>query len=183
MTACVQTPTELAARTIELHSVLSQPRNLPMLRDYDMVAAVPQTEVWTTVPLPDGRWAVSQGKITVYDIPLADYPTLRKGLNSVEVSRRIRQWGRELPPGHPAYAEVSALAARLGSSPRKTFTVFEVVLPHAEKQPEGGEIKVTETNLSEIITNVEESILAAVGALVPLLGPAARAKVAGMIAA
>lgn len=183
MTACVQTAAELAARTVELHSVLSQPRNLPMLRDYDMVASVPQTEVWTTVPLPDGRWAVSQGKITVYDIPLADYPALRKGLNSVEVSRRIRQWGRELPPGHPAYAEVSALAARLGSSPRKAFTVFEVVLPHTEKQPEGGMVRASEINVGGIITDVEANVLAAVGALVPLLGPAARAKMAGMVAA
>lgn len=183
MTACVQTAAELAARAIELHRVQTQSPNLPMLTSCDLVAAVPQTELWVAVPLPEGGWAVSQGKITVYDIPLPDYPALRQGLNAVEVSRRIRQWGAELPPGHPAYAEVSALAARLGTAPRRVFRVFQVILPPVGKQPEEGEDGALAPDVSGAITDAEENVLTAVGALVPLLGSAARAKVAEMVAA
>jgi len=170
----VKTADQLRARVINLCR-LQVEGDPERLRELDVLAAVPQTEVWAAVATDycAGGWAVAQGKIAAYDIDLPDYPANRVGMRGGDAARLIRRWGRELPEDHPAYAAVHALAAKLGTAPRRTFTVVEVDAP-----------SVVRTGTTQAAPgHAELAALAAIEHLVPLLSGGSRERLMRMLTA
>lgn len=177
MPALVKTLSRLKARVQNLHHLQTAAPNVRDLEDCAVVASVPQTEVWIAVESGRGShgWSVSQAKISCYETEVRDYPAERGSMRGGDASRLARRWGRELPPGHPAYAEVHALAAVLGTSPRKSF----VVIALDDSAPHEGALHPTEFTSSP----EEDAIVEAIAHLVPLLGISGMTRVRDMVSA
>ncbi len=123
MVALVTAPQRFADRVRDFHkSCVSNP-NLSQLSACDILQAIPQTEVWVAAQAPGNGWAVGPAKFCGHELALGQYPSERLGMRAGEASRLARRWGEQLPPGHPAFAEVEYVAQRLGVSTRSRYVV------------------------------------------------------------
>lgn len=169
MPPLVKNPVALIGRLCALHQLQTQSPDLARLAACDIIQSIPQTEVWFATPLLDGKWAVAQAKLTAYDLPRPeDYPNERLSMRGGDASRLGRRWGQELRDDHQAYAEVHALAACLGTAPRKEFIVIALkeqpnnVLRTRQPEPAPDEAE-------HVYDPAEGAIIKAIGALLPLL--------------
>ena len=180
MVPLVKNPAQLMERIKQLHCIQTDSPDIAMLKACDVVPSVSQTEVWLTCP-DNGRVPVAQAKLSMHEISIRDYPAMRRnGMRGGEASRLARRWGHELPPDHPAYRQVHALATALGTSPRKGFVVIEVDAATIVSSSANG---ASVSSLApKAPRGAEDAIVDAIGKLVPLLGPSSLMQVREMIA-